>query len=456
MANEVISAVDKKDRLKLLIELAKSFEENIHLDDLWPVLIAEVVNALDAERSSMFLYDAESRHLCCKAVEKPASPLLRIPVGAGAAGHAAQLRSAVNIVDAYKDPRFDPALDKVFGVFTRSVLAVPMLSQNQELVGVLEVVNKIDGGPFTQQDEELLRAICTHLCLALNRAETIGAYLRAEKMQQSLHLAREIQMGLLPKAFPAFPDKPEIDIWASVRPALEVGGDLYDFFPLDEDHIFFLIGDASDKGIPAAMFMAIVKTAFQISVQGGVLTDGHEFVCARPDAMRGKIASVMRSVNSLLYRNNESYMFVTAFAGILNLRTGEIEYSDGGHEPPFVIHNGSVEMLNKRGGVALGVVADHPFSVGTIQLQPGDTLVLYTDGVNEAMNGRNQMFCRSTIAHTLADLSLDVSPEQLVGAVFERVSEFAAGAPQSDDITVMAIKYRGSGVSLMEREPYRT
>ncbi len=222
------------------------------------------------------------------------------------------------------------------------------------------------------KDEEFLTAICAHLALTLERAELVEVYVQSQKLQQSLQLAHDIQMGLVPQNFPAFPDNPEIDIYGTLKPALDVGGDLYDFFLLDEDHLCFVVGDVSDKGVHAALFMAMTRSAFKISAMAG--TDHW-------------IEAIFNVVNRFLCENNQSQMFVTMMGGILDLRTGLIQLTDGGHEPPFVVRRGGkVESISKKSGVALAFINDYKFTADQIQLQPGDALVLYTDGVNEAMN----------------------------------------------------------------------
>jgi sigma-B regulation protein RsbU (phosphoserine phosphatase) len=304
---------------------------------------------------------------------------------------------------------------------------MPIINQKGRLLGIVQVLNK-NSGPFTVEDEEFLRAICVHLGLALERAELVESYVQTQKLQQSLQLAREIQMGLLPKKFPAFPEIAEIDIHASITPALDVGGDLYDFFQLDENRICFVIGDVSDKGIPAALFMAMVRTAFKISAM----------------AIKNNIAATLSTVNRFLVENNESQMFVTMFAGIIDLRTGAVEYSDGGHEPPYIVRSsGAVEMLEKEGGIALGFMDDVDFPNGKFQLNSGESLVLYTDGVNEAMNPEGKMFKTSGIVDTLLALGNGSTAERQAKTLVQNVHKFAASAPQSDDITVVALRYCG-------------
>lgn len=427
-AHEALPNVsDPQQKLEILLNLSRTLGEEIHLDRMLVTMVSEVTKAMNAERTSLFLYDEAGKELYTKVAEGLQSKEIRVPLGVGIVGMAAETRCAINIPDAYKDSRFNPAFDKKSGFITRSILSLPILSQENRLLGVVQVLNKRNPGAFTSEDETFLRAIATHLALALQRAELVNSFVQTQKMQQYLKLAHEIQMGLVPKDF-TFPDMPGIDICAVLDPALDVGGDLYDFFPLDEHRLCFIIGDVSDKGIPAALFMAITRTAFKISAMANPPT----------------VATTLAAVNRFLCDGNESQMFVTAFCGILDLRTGKVEYSDGGHEPPFVIRHGErVELVDKVGGMALGFMDGIPFSTGYVQLNPGDSLVLYTDGVNEALDLESRMFHVDGITKTLNRFVDGAPASAIVSALAADVAEFVGTAPQSDDITILVMKYLG-------------
>jgi sigma-B regulation protein RsbU (phosphoserine phosphatase) len=237
-------------------------------------------------------------------------------------------------------------------------------------------------------------------------------------------------MGLVPKDFPALPEFKEVDIFAAIIPALDVGGDLDDFFPLDKDRLCFIIGDLSDKGIPAALFMAMARTAFKMSA------------VASPES----IGLTVARVNQFLCESNPQGMFVTAFPGILDLRTGRVDYADAGHEPPFILQSsGGVRTVDKIGGIVLGFLPDHEFTAGTMQLNPGESLVLYTDGVTEAMNTAHQLFGAAAVEKTLATAGKDASSERVVEVLLDEMSKFVGEAHQSDDITTLVIKYLGRG-----------
>jgi phosphoserine phosphatase RsbU/P len=422
---------DERRKLEILLRISKSLGQEIKLDPLLELIVAEVTAAMQAGRSTLFLVDREKPdELVSRIAEGVVAKEIRVKVGTGIAGQTAQVRQTTNIPDAYKDSRFNSAFDKSSGFRTRSILAVPIVDQQGALVGVVEVLNKKGGGAFTKEDENFLQAICVHLSIALQRAEMVESYLQSQIVTKSLELARQIQMGLVPKEFPALPEFKEIDIHATIIPALEVGGDLYDFFPLDKDRICFIIGDVSDKGVPAALFMAMARTAFKISA------------IASPES----IALTMARVNQFLCESNPQQMFVTAFAGILDLRTGQVEYTDAGHEPPFIRSvSGEAVKVDKIGGLVLGFVPTYKFEGGTIQLNPGETLVLYTDGVTEAMNVDRDLYGAKAIERTISQTEKGAGSEKLVNALLDDMRGFVGGAHQSDDIAMLMIRYLGRG-----------
>ena len=267
----------------------------------------------------------------------------------------------------------------------------------------------------------------------VTRLETYIAELKEttaakERIEGELSAARSIQMGMLPNSF-ALPDHAECDLHAVLEPAKAVGGDLFDFFLLDEHRLFILIGDVSDKGVPAALFMAVTKTLFSVE--------------ARRDST--SVARIMERVNATLCQNNPEGMFVTVFAGILDLRTGEITYSDGGHERPLVLRrNGQPEFIEKQGGLVLGFDPDAVYQEEeAIRLAPGEGLVIYTDGVSEAMNAGHEMFAFKRLSDALVPVCCEVPARAIIDNVIGSVKSFVGGHPQSDDITLLALRWRG-------------
>jgi phosphoserine phosphatase RsbU/P len=419
---------DDHRKLDVLLRISKSLGLEIRLDPLLQLIVAEVTAAMQAERTTLFLVDrTKPDQLVSRVAEGVGAHEIRVLFGFGIAGTTAQTRQTINIPDSYNDSRFNPAFDKSSGFRTKSILSMPIIDQSGVLIGVVQVLNK-KGGAFTKDDEEFLDAICVHLGIALKRAEMVDAYLQSQIVTKSLELAKEIQMGLVPKDFPALPEVKEVDIYATIIPTFEVGGDLYDFFPLDENHICFIIGDVSDKGIPAALFMAMARTAFKMAA------------IASPSS----IGLTMARVNQFLCESNPQQMFVTALAGILDLRTGLVEYADAGHEPPFILQpSGAVRKVDKVGGIVLGFIPGEEFKCGTMQLNPGETLVLYTDGVTEAMNMDHELFGADAIERTLTEIPQSADSEAIINALLEGMRGFVGQAKQNDDITMLVIGYRG-------------
>ncbi len=244
-----------------------------------------------------------------------------------------------------------------------------------------------------------------------------------ERIESELKIARDIQMSMVPKLFPPFPLRPEFDLHATLVPAREVGGDFYDFFFIDDSHLCFAIGDVSGKGIPAALFMAVTRTLFRTTA-GKV---------SRPD-------EILSLLNRELCRDNDSCMFVTVFCAVLDTRTGEVEYSNGGHNLPYFISRDETKLLKNTGGMALGIKEDATFRSEKLQLKGGDRLFLYTDGVTEAMDEDGNQYSEPRLEDFLHQANGSSVSEIIHGAV-ENVRSHSAGIPQSDDITVLALKF---------------
>lgn len=248
-----------------------------------------------------------------------------------------------------------------------------------------------------------------------------------ERAEGELSAARDIQIGMLPRTFPPFPDRQDLDVFAMLESAKQVGGDLYDFFLIDDHRLFFVIGDVSGKGVPAALFMAMTTTLFKAQALSSATT-----------------ATIMERVNAELARDNAAEMFVTAFAGILDLRDGSVEYSDGGHEAPFIARaDGRIERLIKQPGMALGIFDDVAYQSATFQLHHGDALILFTDGVSEATGAEDELYTTSRIETALAAARTNPSARFIAEGLAENVREFVGTVPQSDDIAILVLCYEG-------------
>lgn len=252
----------------------------------------------------------------------------------------------------------------------------------------------------------------------------------AARIDQELEYAKAIQLSAMPRVFPPYPDHNEFEIYATMRAAKEVGGDFYDFYMLGEDRLVFLIADVSGKGIPAAMFMMTAKTLIKSLTESGL-----------------EIDEVFTAANNHLCENNDAGMFVTVWMGIIDLKTGLVKIANAGHNPPVVKRgNGSFEFVKGNAGFVLAGIEDFPYTKSEMQLQPGDMIYLYTDGVTEATNEAEELYEEERLLQVLNENG-DADTETICNAVLESVDAFADGAPQFDDITMLALKYNGSAIA---------
>lgn len=245
-----------------------------------------------------------------------------------------------------------------------------------------------------------------------------------ERIGTELDLARNIQAHMLPSKFPPFPDKNEFEIYASMTPAKEVGGDFYDFFLIDEDHLGLVIADVSGKGVPAALFMMISKILINNLTMQGLSP-----------------AKVLEQTNEIICRNNEVDMFVTVWLGVLEISTGEIIAANAGHEYPIVkTANGDFELLKDKHGFVVGGMDGIHYKEYKIQLEKGGALFVYTDGVPEATNADNELFGTDRLLEAL-NKSKDRDSQTLLASVKSAVDVFVGEAEQFDDLTMLSIKY---------------
>ena len=255
--------------------------------------------------------------------------------------------------------------------------------------------------------------------------EALVTKTRLAGLQQELQIAAEVQRSILPQQMP---EDPRLQMHCHITPAREVGGDFYDYFMLDDEHLGVVVADVSGKGIPAALFMAITRT---------LLKSTAAFVTAP--------SPCIRRLNDLLAAENEQMMFVTVFYGVLHLPSGQLRYVNAGHNPPYLLSaSNQVQTLARTGGVAVAVSEEFPYQEAVLQLHPGDRLFLFTDGVTEAFNAEQQEYGDKRLVSTLQSAAAHCQqPEELNRVVLQSVRDFEDGAPQADDITCVSLRYCG-------------
>lgn len=249
-----------------------------------------------------------------------------------------------------------------------------------------------------------------------------------ERIETELSVAARIQSGMLPDAHDPYPNRSEFELAAMMQPAKEVGGDFYDFYFIDENHLAITIADVSDKGVPAALFMVIAKTLLKENL----------LFAGEP----AKLGEVFEETNDTLIKSNEENMFVTVFSGVLDTETGDFVYVNAGHNPPVIRRAEKCNYLEKGANPIMAVIEGLPYYVSKLTLKKGDALFLYTDGVTEAMNTERKLFGDERLLNTLKNSGGNAETD--INRVYAAVKEYAGEAVQSDDITMLEIIYKGS------------
>jgi sigma-B regulation protein RsbU (phosphoserine phosphatase) len=351
---------------------------------------------------------------------------------------------AQNGQEALTKLKEDPALDIVMSDINMPVMdGLTLLSRLSDVNRILKAVIVSAYGDMQNIRTAMNRGAYDFLVkpidfqdfeVTLNKTiqelEGIKAGLRAREeltaIQHELSVAARIQQSILPREFPPFPSRTEFAIYAQMSPAREVGGDFYDFFLIDKNHLAFVIGDVSGKGVPAAILMAVCRTLLKATAMQGISP-----------------GECLKYVNDVLIRQSDSAMFVTVFYGILNTDTGDLSYCIGGHNPPYVLYrSGDSFLLEQPRSMIVGIIDGATFENGHTRLSPGQTLILYTDGVTEAVGSNGEEFSQARL-NAVLERNAGNSVDQLVQSVGDEVRLFATGLPQSDDITIMALSYFG-------------
>lgn len=433
-------------RTKTLFQVSLRLNSTIKRKELLRIIMETAEKTLRAEGSSMILLDKERQELYFEVAtgEKGEEVReIRLRMGEGIAGWVAQSGESVLIPDAAKDPRWSNRVSTRVGMPTRNMVCVPVVS-NGETLGVLQVINRRFGGTFRGSDLRLLEMIASPAAVALENMLLYEALVKSmetlrettaakERLESELKIAQDIQRSFLPGSELAMG---EVELAAVLHPAREVGGDLYHFIDIGDDQLLICLGDVSDKGMPAALFMSGLMIWIQAKARA----------YSSPSAI---LADINREVSS-----EDSTMFATIFLAILDARTGRLRFCDGGHCTPYVLDaQGRTTALETTKHLPIGIFEDTIYEDREIALSPGETLILYTDGITEAESASGEWFTTEGLLASLAECG-GRGPSEVTEALLARVQSFAAGKPQSDDIAVMAVRFgKPTAASAARLEP---
>ncbi len=419
-------ALDKKvGELYVINEVGKAMTSIFDLDELLRLIIILATEELQAETGSLMLIDKESNELTIKTaigIEDDIIKKVRIKVGEGISGWVAEKGKPLLISDVENDPRFRKARSgKRYD--TKSLLSVPLLTHGTP-VGVINVNNKRQGEIFTTDDLDLLSTLASQASVAIDNANLHEYLIEKERMDREMEIAHEIQMSLMPKDSPDFPN---FNINAVSIPALQVGGDYYDFIHIDENSLGVAIGDVSGKGMPAALLMVMARSFI--------------YTEARDTLSPGMVLS---RINELILANKDESrpdMFITLFYCVINSEDSSLTFANAGHDPQLLFLKESSEPQELYSGdIMVGTFPNIEYHEQTLQLNPGDLLLLYTDGIVEARNKNKELFGEERLINLILK-NRDKEIGEIRELICDTVHEFVGDQPASDDLTLVLVRY---------------
>ncbi len=406
--------------LGALHEITRSIESAQNLESLLKYIVSKSMNLMDCEAASLMIVVEGTDELEFKVVLGPKAEEVkpfRVKIGQGISGWVAKHRQPVLIPDAYKDDRFDPSYDKRSGFRTKSYLCVPLI-YNNNIQGVISVLNRLDDIPFNDNDQELLTTFGSQAALAIENAKLLQAAIEKERMDKELQVAAQVQYLLLPQEIPQVTD---LDISATYIPCREVSGDFYDVIKIDDNRYIFIVADVSGKGVPGAMLVSTMQATLRAYLE-----------------YSDDLLTVISRLNEKIIRNTTDDRYITFFMGLYNAKDHSFKYVNAGHNFPLLLQpDGSLKKLSV-GGIFLGY-RTWEYEMEAVQLDKNSGLFLFTDGLIEAMNGDEEEFGNARLETVILD-NQNLSADALKEKIIEQVNQFIDARKLDDDFTLLVAK----------------
>lgn len=412
------------ERLALLYQLSQTFNSSLDLDEVLNRVMDEVIVATRAERGFLMLHDeqGEPTFRAARGMDQHTIQDPMFQISLSVVEGVAHQGQPVLTGDAQVDPRFSMRQSvRLLGL--RSILCVP-LRIKERILGTIYVDNRIQAGIFSPADLDLLSAIASSAAIAIENARLYKVAVEKGRLERELQMARQVQLSLLP---PEIPEATGWEFTARWLPARQVAGDYYDFILGQNGQLGMVVADVSDKGMPAALFMALSRSIVRASM----------------DPALSPAESIQRA-NRLICQDSTSGMFITLFYALLDPQVGQVAYVNAGHNPALFFQRGkrpgqgAMSRLG-RTGMALGVEIDTPYEHRSLALNPGDFLVLYTDGVTDALDSQGQSFGMERL-ESLVLAHREETAQQIGDALENAIQSFTGGAPGFDDITLLIVR----------------
>jgi serine phosphatase RsbU (regulator of sigma subunit) len=398
----------------------KLINSTLDLDELLTVIMKEITENLDADRSTLYIVDEDEKEIWSKIAQGDKKLEIRQPIGKGISGYVAQTGKAINIKDAYLDKRFNPNIDKRTGYRTRSILCMPVYDKSKRVIAVLQILNK-KHGEFSEEDEIFTSAFADYISLAIQNAQLYQEALERKKLENEIALAGEIQRMLLPEKLPLYK---EYEIFAFHQPSRQIGGDYYDFIP-NSTNLYLILADVSGKGIPAALLMANLQ--------------------ATTRNLLGKNQSnldLVNSINKHLFSVTTSDKYATLVWGEIDTHSHIFHYITAGHIPPIHFTQKKHEIIHSslsHGGIPVGMMSDVEFDEGEVGIEPHDMILICSDGITEAQDKYGNMFEESRIINIVKE-NFDRDIQYIGENIIQQVKDFSKKGIYDDDITLLLIR----------------
>jgi len=420
-SSDLKACLSKVERLSNCIEIANLINSELSIGKLLSNVMKTVKKTFAADAASMLLIDEKTGDLKFQIVLGEAGneikKIFRLKKGQGIAGMVAETGTPLNLEDVYNHPNFSPEFDKKSNYRTRSMICVP-LKVHGKIIGVIQVINKLTRPfVFSHEELEMLVTISSSIAVAIDTAKMHKIILQKETLERDLRLAREVQESFLPKELPLF----ETYRFAALnQPALEIGGDFYNFFRLPANKLGIVLGDVSGKGISASLFMARLTSDLQY------------YTHLYPEP-----GEVLTQINKILYERAKRGMFVTLVYMVLDTVKNRIQIANAGHLSPIYSDDKGTQLLghdNKK-GLPLGIIPDVEYEQETFELQKNSSITIYTDGVIEAKNTNGDLFDIKRLLKVIE--TQPNNPDLIVKKIINSVDKFILSEGRSDDLTLL-------------------
>jgi len=407
-------------QLSLLFEATRLLNSTLDLAELLELILKIARTEVRADRGTVFLVDSKNKQVWSIVAQGLDHQEIRVPFGHGVAGRVAVTGEIINVEDAYTLDYFERGFDQKTGYHTKSLLCVPIRHSSGYIVGVIQLLNQIEQGKFTTEDEDFLLKLSGHMAMALENARLHRDALEKQRLERELEMARGIQRSLLPDAPPVIPG---YELAVINEPCYEVGGDYYDFLSLGPQTLLLVVADVEGKGVSSALVMSNLQATLRALVMH-----------------LHSLEVLALSLNEMMYNDTKSRKYLSIFLGLVDTRRNGLHYINAGHVPPILVDGETGEYkLLQDGGTVVGLFPTAEYERGSAHLHPGDILITSTDGITEACDAKDDEYGYDRLAQCVAKHRTK-SADQIIEAVLAEVKEHSKEGVHIDDKVLMVLK----------------